>query len=372
MAMLLAQGYTDGMFTEFRESAIRAEYGHLQLSKPDFHSRGRADPDSYAFSGIPEAVRDAAPRGTEFTPRFLLTGLISAGEITLPFSARGIDPSKDAQGGRALELVSGSRLGVREGVVLGRGLARKLQVSVDDQIVLLVTTGEGQLNARETAVRGIVAASSSAANDSLLLLPLSMASDLRRQEGAHQQLLFLPEGVDAREIAKTLRPLAEAAGLELNHWLDLADFYRRSEALFRQQLAVMVSIVVAILLLSISNTMMMSVLERTGEIGTAMALGSSRARIVRGFLFEGALLGILGIAVGTVFALIVASLLQVVEFQMPPPPGFSVGYRATIALEVTTWFWVALGCWGATVLAVVYPAWRASRLRIVDALRVVR
>lgn len=374
MALVLAQGYTEGMFREFRESAIRAEYGHLQLSLPEFHMRGRADPDSFAFLDIPEDIRAAVPPSTVFAPRYILTGLISAGDTSLPFSARGIDPSKDAQGGKALNIVSGDRLAENAsgGVLLGRGLAKKLNVNVGDDIVLLVTTADDQLNARETPVQGIVAASSEVANDSLVLLPIALAMELRRQEGAHQQLLFLPTGANAETLADELRPLAASAGLELRHWLELADFYRRSEALFRQQLSVMVGIVVAILLLSISNTMMMSVLERTGEIGTAMALGSTRARVLRGFLFEGSYLGILGVVVGIGLAAVVALVLQWVNMQMPPPPGFSVGYRATIDLEPHLLSRVAIACWLATILAAVYPAWRASRLAIVDALRVVR
>lgn len=373
-ALLLAEGYSAGMFGEFRESTIRAEYGHLQLSVPGFHEQGRSDLDAYRMEALPQEILDQVPAGTTAAPRFLLNGLVSAGETTLPFTARGIDPAVDMQGGRALRIVGGARLGVddREAVLLGAGLARQLHVAAGDSVVLLVTTANDQLNAMEARVRGIVASSASAVDDALLIMPLAFARDLMRSEGSHQVLLYLPEGVSTDRVYDRLAAPAQAAGLELRDWLSLAEFYRRAEALFRQQLTVVLVIVVSILLLSIGNTQMMTVLERTREIGTLMALGTRARRIMGGFLLEGVLLGLFGVTVGIVLAFVAASILDALQLPMPPPPGFAMGYTARVALEGDMLLRVALLGWGATIVASVYPAWRASRMQIVDALRVVR
>lgn len=373
-ALLLAEGYSAGMFGEFRDATIRAEYGHLQLARPGFHELGRSNLEAYRMEGLPPTLVEALPPGTVQAPRFLLNGLVSAGDITLPFSGRGIDAAVDAQGGRALSVTDGDRLAALddEAVLLGAGLARQLRVSAGDRIVLLVSTADEQLNAREATVRGVVASSSSAVGDALMIMPLRFARTLMRSEGSHQVLLFLPEDVSVAEATQRLSQKAEAADLELRDWLSLAEFYRRAEALFRQQLTVVLVIVVVILLLSIGNTQMMAVLERTREIGTVMALGARSGRVMRGFLLEGALLGIIGVGAGIAVAYALAALLDILQLAMPPPPGFSVGYTARIDLSVEVLVRVALLSWGATVAASVYPAWRASRLQIVDALRVVR
>jgi putative ABC transport system permease protein len=114
---------------------------------------------------------------------------------------------------------------------------------------------------------------------------------------------------------------------------------------------------------------MMSVLERVGEIGTAMALGVTRGQILRQFLTEGALVGALGGAIGVGIGTVLAYAISAIGIPMPPPPGMGRGYIAEImvtprlALE-------ALGLAVATTLAAsVYPAWKAARLVIVDALR---
>ena len=77
-------------------------------------------------------------------------------------------------------------------------------------------------------------------------------------------------------------------------WSKLADFYNKTVALFSRQMGVVKLIIAIIIVLSISNTMTMSVMERTVEIGTAMALGIRRLRILILFILEGGLLGAIG------------------------------------------------------------------------------
>jgi len=121
--------------------------------------------------------------------------------------------------------------------------------------------------------------------------------------------------------------------------------------------------------LSIANTMMTNVRERVGEIGTCMALGDRRTTILRRFLAEGAVLGLLGGAVGVVAGTGLAQLISWIGIPMPPPPGMASGFASGIlvtpklvvhalALSVFTAF-----------IAGIYPSWRASRMPIHDALR---
>jgi putative ABC transport system permease protein len=156
---------------------------------------------------------------------------------------------------------------------------------------------------------------------------------------------------------------------ELVPWSRLADFYDKTVTLFKRQVGIIRIIIGIIIMLSITNTMMMTVMERTGEIGTAMALGSSKRSVLIGFLSEGTMLGTIGGIAGALAGWVLARVISEIGIPMPPPPGMARGFVA--AIHVTPGLVV-----DAIVLAIVttiaasfYPAWKASRLIIVDALR---
>ena len=87
------------------------------------------------------------------------------------------------------------------------------------------------------------------------------------------------------------------------------------------------------------------------------------------FLGEGLLLGVLGGTAGLVIGLALARLISAVGIPMPPPPGRSAGYSAEILVTWQMAAGAAALALGTTALAAIYPAWKASRLAIVDALR---
>jgi putative ABC transport system permease protein len=244
-----------------------------------------------------------------------------------------------------------------------------LAVEVGEQIVLLTNTPDGQLGAAEAEVAGIFSSFSKEFDDAALYMPVSLARSLAKVGGAHAWLVFLENTDDTQAAAAPLLATLPADEYEVSPWDTLAEFYARASELFEQQLQLVKGIVIAIILLGIGNTMMMSVLERTGEIGTVMALGTRRAAVLRGFLIEGALLGLLGALLGVIVALVLGQLLALAEIEMPPPPSFARSYlaalRFTPGMILET---VAIACVTTTVAAF-YPALRASRMVIVDAIR---
>jgi len=157
--------------------------------------------------------------------------------------------------------------------------------------------------------------------------------------------------------------------LEVVAWSQLADFYNKTVVLFSKQVNVMKFIIAIIIVLSISNTLMMSVMERTSEIGTSMALGYSRKDILKLFVTEGALLGILGGSSGLVLGLVLARVISAIGIPMPPPPGMAWGFTGEILVTWRLTLDALSLAFGTTLLASVYPAWKASRMLIVDALR---
>ena len=123
--------------------------------------------------------------------------------------------------------------------------------------------------------------------------------------------------------AAGMRAQLDAKRFDVVPWYELADFYNKTVALFSKQVSVMKFIIALIIVLSISNTQTMSVLERTSEIGTSMALGVTRAQTLRRFLLESLVIGLVGGLIGLALGMLLAKLISIVGIPMPPPPGMA-------------------------------------------------
>jgi putative ABC transport system permease protein len=157
--------------------------------------------------------------------------------------------------------------------------------------------------------------------------------------------------------------------MEFVPWYQRADFYKQTVALFAKQINVLRLIIGIIIVLSISNLLIMNVLERTGEIGTLLAIGFRRGKIMQLFATEGLILGLAGGILGLLAGWGLAKLISAIGIPMPPPPGMEMGYTGRIRVTIEVLSSAFTVAFFTTLLAGLYPAWKAARLRIVDALR---
>lgn len=372
VAMMLAAGFIEWVLNETREDAIANQYGHLQIVRPGYHDGGQADPFAFLLPQTSPALHtlDQVAEVRSVSPRLVFHGLASHGESTLSFVGEGVDPARDPAL-RNLHVVKGqpfSATGGRE-ILMGVGLAENLGVKVGDTVVLLVNTASGGINAVEGSVRGLTFTAMKGIDDSILRVSIGMARELMRVSGAHVWITMLRDTDLTDTVLSKLKTDAALRDLEVVPWTRLADFYNKTAELFSRQVNVVILIIALIIVLSISNTMTMSVMERTVEIGTAMALGVPRRRILALFILEGLLLGLLGGGIGITLGYLLALLASTIGIPMPPAPGMTSGFDAAIIITPAIILKAAALSIVTTLLASLYPAWRASRLVIVDALR---
>ena len=372
-ALILANGFIAWIFLDFRESTINSHLGHLQITRPGYFEAGKADP--YAFL-LPQAMPELERWG-EFgriktiAPRLSFSGLISHGESTISFIGDGVSPQEQATFGNAVQISAGQNLSAeypRE-IIVGEGLARNLGVKVGDQVILLATTASRGINAVEVTIRGLFSTVTKSYDDAAIRLPIETARRLLRTEGSHVWTVLLNNTAETDIMLTELHEKLKNDGLEIVPWYALADFYNKTVTLFSKQIHGIQIIIAIIILLSITNTMTMNVMERIGEIGTSMALGVRRMGIMRLFLAEGILIGSAGGLLGLALALLLGTLVSSIGIPMPPPPGMARGYTGEILITSDIALQSLALAIGTTLAASIYPAWRASRMNIVDALR---
>lgn len=375
IAMVLADGFIQWIYWAMREATIQSQLGHIQIVRPGYHSMGGAAPFDYLLPNT-SPVRDAAEatRGIKLVaPRLAVTGLISHGETTVSFIADGVDPKKEGRLSKALRIVEGSDLSNKNSqeVILGRGLARTLGIGPGSTVALLVNTAPGGINAVEAKVSGLFVSASQAYDDAALRLPIGLAQSLLRVEGAHMWLVLLDETERTDDFLTYFRNRfpEKSHHLEFVPWYERADFYNKTVALFSQQMNVLRAIIAIIIVLSISNMLVMNVLERTGEIGTLLAIGFKRKKMLQQFAIEGVLLGLAGGIIGVAVGYGLAEMISAIGIPMPPPPGMEEGYTGKIRVSWEVLSEAFLLAIVTTTLAGLYPALKASRMHIVNALR---
>lgn len=378
VALILAAGFFEWNYDAMREGMIQARLGHAQVVKKGYFESGSSDP--FAFL-IPETTEDrslleVAPHVVTVAPRLSFNGLISRGDSTIAFMGQGVDPAREAKLSGAIRIVEGEGLSSAGGkeVILGKGLAENLGARVGDTVVLLATTVTRGVSAVEVKVTGIFVTSAKAYDDYALRMPIKTSQELLRVSGVHAWIVLLNRTDNTDDFVERLGPKLKAKDIDFLPWhaLPEADFYNKTVALFGKQMGFLRFLVSIIIVLSISNTLMNNVRERIGEIGTCMALGDTRAVVRRRFMVEGAVMGFVGGMVGVIAGTILGIVIDRIGIPMPPPPGMSIGYTAGIRLTFGIGFGSLVLASFTAFLAGLYPAWNASRLPIVDALRQAR
>lgn len=373
VAYMLAAGFIEHSLWLLREDTIRSHLGHLQVAKRGYFEAGAADPQGYLLE--PEVRLEAWLReasGVEVVaPRIAFSGLVSRGDATLSFLGEGIDPAREGDLARSVLIVEGRPLDPADpnGVTLGQGLATSLGAKVGDTIVLLANTPAGGVSAVEAHVRGLFLTVSKAYDDHALRAPLGLVQQLLRTQGLHKWVVLVKETSTVPQTLGELQTKLFATPFEVVPWWEFADFYNKTVTLFTRQVDFVRIVIAVIIVLSISNTMLMGVMERTWEVGTALALGTRRAQVLRMFLVEGLFIGAAAGIAGGVIGATLAYAISAVGIPMPPPPGMARGFVAEIAVNWT----ITLDAIGVAVssafFASLYPAWKAASLPIVDALR---
>lgn len=373
-AINLFAGYIFNTYAALRDSSIYGEgLGHLTLARKDYFKFGSLKPEQYMFSKADlvriQQVVESALAPQVVSPRLSVSGLVSNGKLSTIFIAEGEDPAlsnriwRRGNGRPKLDPARPSA-----GLV-SKGLAERLEVDTGGSVVTLANTLEGQINALDLEVLRIWDTGTAATNDKSLRLPLSFVRQILDTDGASRIVVLLEDGADADAARAKLRPALAAAGYEVDirTWMELSAFYRQVRSLYDLIFAFLFVIVSVVVLMSIVNTQTMSVLERVREIGTLRALGMQRGAVVRLFATEGALLGALGAATGTLLTCLAVMAIRMGHITYTPPSASNAVPLSVSLLPAQLAETTVLLCLVAT-LAACWPARRAARTEIVDAL----
>ncbi|NRB43043.1 MAG: ABC transporter permease, partial [Pseudomonadales bacterium] len=223
----------------------------------------------------------------------------------------------------------------------------------------------------DVEVTGVLSTGLRDLDNILIRLNLNHVQDLMYTEDITRLVLLLDKTANTALVKAQLEQLFDEQGLalEIRTWDELAMLYHEVVAMYASIFFFIKMIVLFIVALSISNTMLMSVMERTNEIGTIRAIGATRSGVVFMVMTEAFILGVIGCLAGIAIAYVLAEVITAAHFMMPTPPGSTQTYPIRIFFESGIILETALMGLVMAVVSSIYPAVKASRLLINQALR---
>ena len=373
VGLILSGGFVQDIFLQLGETLIHSQSGHLQLSRSGYFDRGARSPEKYLISDS-ESLRQSIMKMTEVDEamgRIYFSGLLNNGRSELPIVGEGIEPDRENRLGRALVVTAGRKLEDKDasGIMIGHGLARALLLKPGDRATLVLNTPDGALNSLEFTVVGVFQTFSKDYDARAVRIPLTAAQEIQATSGINTIVVALKRTQDTNRVVAAMKHQFSAADIEVKSWIELNDFYTKTVGMYDAQFGVLRIIILVMVLLSVSNSVNMSVFERVGEFGTMMALGNRGSRVFALIVTENAIIGFGGAILGIVLGVILALLISAVGIPMPPPPDSDLGYTAHILIVPSVIVGAFIVGFIATLAAAVLPASKVRRIPVVDALR---
>ena len=382
--LVMMFGFVNSMMQDMFDSSTRFDTGHMQIRAEETRATGSAMPLMRNTEDALAAL--ASVDGIEWsTVRLDLPALASVGDRTRTVYVRGVVPEEiDPISNMTDRVVDGESLtSDSTGVLVGEELAELLELQVGDDMVLLGVHPEASLGALRVPIAGVFSAPEATIGRTMVLASLGTARQLARSDTAATAIVLRIDGVTGPWDTNLLNRAATALraalprGYEVEDWLDLVPFVSGYLKILTPMMLIMAVIFFGLGALVVVNTLYLSVMERTREIGLILSLGASRARVMGMVLTEAGIITLAGAFYG---ALVGVGLVLIVEaFGGIPLWGQMAAYMKEVGISPVLhmsirWAQVLLAAGamaGVALLAAWFPAWKASKLEPMEAMRYV-
>jgi ABC-type lipoprotein release transport system permease subunit len=253
-------------------------------------------------------------------------------------------------------------------VLVGETMATKLNLKTNDTIDLSINTSDGDVDQQVFTIRGVFTTHTPGFDEFTILMPLAKAQAITKTEN-HASIIFvlLKNIDDTQSVADALK----TDQLQVLTYPQMNEMVVETENFARGYMFLIYIIVLAITAAVVVNTLIMSVYERTREIGILAAIGMKGPRIMLLFFIESIFLAVGGILFGLVIGGIMVFYASTYGFYIGNygVTGFLVGETIYAYLTFNDAITLIIMAFAVTLVGALYPAVMAARMEPVEAMR---
>ncbi|MGC9323298.1 MAG: ABC transporter permease [Desulfomonilia bacterium] len=370
----------DGMYKKLIDDAVRMNAGHVTIERREYHRTPSVDLVVPSVSRVKGAAVKV-PGVRTIKPLIQGQAMVSTGSGSVGVSLVGVDPLVEKSlSPIASSIVTGrylSRSDVR-GVVIGSGLAQRLDLEPGMKLVLTCNDSTGELVNEMLRVSGIFTTGMEEADGFLIQVNLSVARRIFQlgPDEATQVGLLLEHPDEQDRVITELENVTKQADLVVLPWQDVLPDLAGFMAVDKGSNYVFQAIILFLLSFTILNTILMSVLERTREFATLLAIGTSPFLLRIQVIVESALLGIIGTGIGLVLGGCISYYFQVQGLDLRSLFGKNLTITGVLVdpiirneVSLHLLLWLGTLVFGLTMIIGLYPALRSTRISLPDILR---
>ncbi len=371
-------GISNGFIYEMVDAAIELELAHIQVNKQGYLKNPIPKNSFAADSLFSERLEQIA--GVEAASgRFKAAVLISSAEKSSRVELVGVDPAGEGLvTGIPSLTVEGEYLqpGDDRKIVLGGELAKSLGVEIGDKVVVMAQDKNNELQSFLLRVGGIFTSSAPSWDKTSAFVSLETMHRIVNHSGELTSILIRVSNEDTVDlIAESIRKslAGERPDLQVSTWLEISPILSQSIDMFNNFVWIFYLIIYLAMAFGVINIMLMAVIDRTHELGVMRAVGTTPGQVMLVVLLEAAMLGLVGVAVGGSAAWLLNSYLSTHGLDLSYwSSGMAfMGIPNVIHSEIRTGEWALsfISAETAVIVASIWPAWRASRLKVVEAIQ---
>jgi ABC-type lipoprotein release transport system permease subunit len=370
--LLLMAGFIHGEMNSAVQTGIRLQTGHLQIRAASYDEvkSSLKWADLVANPAHVASQVAALPQVLTATPRLIATGFIAQGNQSTGVRILGVDPASPANDPFSKNMTGGVFLAPddRDGIVIGKPLAEKMNLKTGDSLTLSANTSNGDVAEQAFTVRGIYNTETNAFDSATVFLSLSKAQAFT-QAGDHASTIYVV--LKNLDQADAVAAALASPSYSILTWQKMNQMILEYENLANSYMIFMYLIVLGVTATVIVNTLIMAVFERTREIGILTAIGMKSWRIMAMFLAESAMLAFGGIIMGLALGFLLNFIFATFGIDISKMGVSGVLFSNKIYTDLTIKDTVNLTITAlvVTLLAGLYPALMAARMQPVEALR---